>query len=120
MTFWRAAHECERPNFPLYHTAQKKSIGNLHKKTFNLFPEKGLTFTLVGVITRYPQKEGNTSGLQKKSLVKFKKTLDKPPDLWYNKNVPRERKAKREFKRIFKTSKKVLDNPPPTCGIINT
>lgn len=112
LLFWRAAHERERPNFPLYHTAQKKSIGNLHKKTFNLFPEKGLTFTLISSIIRYTQKEGNTSGLQKKSLAKFKKTLDKTSDLWYNKNVPREKKAKREFKRIFKTSKKVLDKLP--------
>ena len=86
LTFWRAAHECERPNFPLYHTAQKKSIGNLHKKTFNLFPEKGLTFTLVGVIIRYTNQEGNTQGSEK-SFEKFKKTLDKPPDLWYNKYI---------------------------------
>ena len=87
LIFWRAAHERERPNFPLYHTEQKKSIGNLHKKTFNLFPEKGLTFTLVGVIIRYANQEGNTSGLQKKSLAKFKKPLDKLPDLWYNKYI---------------------------------
>ena len=78
LTFWRAAHECERPNFPLYHTAQKKSIGNLHKKTFNLFPEKGLTFTLVGVIIRYTNQEGNTSGLQKKVQQNSKNLLTNP------------------------------------------
>ena len=78
LTFWRAAHERERPNFPLYHTAQKKSIGNLHKKTFNLFPEKGLTFTLVGVIIRYTNQEGNTSGLQKKVQQNSKNLLTNP------------------------------------------
>ena len=74
LTFWRAAHERERPNFPLYHTAQKKSIGNLHKKTFNLFPEKGLTFTVVSSIIRYTTKEGNTQG-SKKFLRNSKKLL---------------------------------------------
>ena len=74
LTFWRAAHERQRPNFPLYHTEQKKSIGNLHKKTFNLFPEKGLTFTLISSIIRYTQKKGNAQGSEK-SFEKFKKKL---------------------------------------------
>ena len=87
------------------------SIGKVHKEINNLFPEKGLTFAVISSIIRYTPKEGSTSRL-KKVFEKFKKTLDKLLKLWYNKNVPRERKVKREFKRIFKTSKKVLDKPP--------
>ena len=74
LIFWRAAHECERPNFPLYHTEQKKSIGNLHKKTINLFPEKGLTFAVISCIIRYTTKEGNSQG-SKKVLRNSKKLL---------------------------------------------
>ena len=86
MTFWRAAHERERPNFPLYHTIRNLSIGKVHKEINNLFPEKGLTFAVISCIIRYTPKEGNTSRL-KKVFEKFKKTLDKLPDLWYNKYI---------------------------------
>jgi hypothetical protein len=50
-----------------------------------------------------------TASTLKKDFENLKKTLDKSPDLWYNKNVPREREVKRDFKRNSKTSKKVLD-----------
>ena len=106
MTFWRAAHERERPNFPLYHTIRNLSIGKVHKKTFNLFPEKGLTFALISSIIRYTQKEGNTQG-SKKSFEKFKKTLDKLLKVWYNKNVPREgkpRESSKEFSKLQKSA----------------
>ena len=76
LTFWRAAHERERPNFPLYHTIRNLSIGKVHKEINNLFPEKGLTFAVISCIIRYTTKEGNNSRL-KKSFEKFKKTLDK-------------------------------------------
>ena len=86
LLFWRAAHERERPNFPLYHTIRNLSIGKVHKEINNLFPEKGLTFAVISCIIRYTPKEGNTSRL-KKVFEKFKKTLDKLPDLWYNKYI---------------------------------
>jgi hypothetical protein len=62
-------------------------------------------------------KGGRTSQGSKKTLKKLKKGLDKPTNLWYNKNVPRERNWKGSQKKLKKVLKKVLTNRS-TYGII--
>ena len=39
LTFERPAHDCARPNSPLYHTTQNLSIGKLHKFLPQNFPK---------------------------------------------------------------------------------
>ena len=39
LTFERPAHDCARPNSPLYHTTQNLSIGKLHKFLLQNFPK---------------------------------------------------------------------------------
>jgi hypothetical protein len=86
--FCAARARLARAEIPLYHRAGIFVNSFSQNFYFFIFP-KTLDFFGGVCYTIIVPREGDLSRLSKKTFEKLKKSLDKPPTLWYNKSTKR-------------------------------
>lgn len=92
-----------------YFVRAARHFAQINPENPQIFVQNDYCFLGWGVLYCICSKGERPTESRKKSFENFKKRLDKPPNLCYNKNVPRERGTARPPKKSLKNLKKRLD-----------